>query len=251
MSRQGGFRGLAVAVTLGAVCLGATGCADLVTTPRPTGTVPPSSASAPSSPSSAAGVVSSATTTSAAATPSRKPATAAATLPPGYRWRTVEKVHTTFAAPKTWTALDPAALGDLAAGSPALKEMADRMGLTVDQLVQFLDHVDLFLAGPAVRGYAPNIQAAVLPMLELPDEAAVSLEIGRVASSKPQLRHARTPLGDAMDVAYRIRVAGRTVYVHSVLMETGDGVLDLTVGATSEDLAASVSRTLVKTVHRS
>lgn len=58
-------------------------------------------------------------------------------------------------------ATDSAALGDIAADSPALKEKADRMAFTVEQLVQILDRVDLFLAGPALHGYAPNIQAAL------------------------------------------------------------------------------------------
>jgi hypothetical protein len=168
----------------------------------------------------------------------------------GYRWRTVQKIHTAFAAPKTWTAMDAAKLGSMAADSPAFKELEQRTGYSAQQLAQFLAHVDLFLAGPPVRGYAPNIQAVVLPVLEMPSDDAIRTEIAGVASSKPTLRHAKTSLGDAVDVGYHFQVAGRTAYVHSVLVDTPDGVLNLTVAAPSDTMASSLTKTLLKTVHR-
>ena len=260
MSHQGGFRRLAFAVACGALCLTATGCSALLAVPRPSGTVPPSSASTPSTRSAAPAVTSSTTTAATApsgerdttaATSRRKPATPAAALPTGYRWRTVESVHTTFAAPVTWAPIDPGTLGDIGRDSAALKQLVNRTGWTAQRLVQVFDYVDLYLAGPAVSGYAPSLAAAVLPLQELPSEPAVGLGAGRVTSSQPHVRHTKTPVGEAIDVSYRIRVTEKTAYVHTVFIDTDEGVLDVTIGAQSEAVASSVTAVLLKTVHRS
>jgi hypothetical protein len=173
-----------------------------------------------------------------------------ATLPPGHRWRTDEKVHTTFAAPETWTAIDAAKLGEASADSPELKEMADRMGVTVQQFKRAFANVELFLAGPPVAGFAPNINALVLPVAEMPSDAAIRAEIGRIASAAPTLRHSRTPVGDALEVAYPIKTAGRTVHVHSLLLDTRDGVLELTIAAPDEATASSLAADVLASVHQ-
>ncbi len=251
MNRSGGARGLGVAVALGALMIGIAGCGSPSGQPHSEGASSRETITAtvtpPATPTNSSKAATPAPAKVATPAPAKKPAVV---LPAGYRWRTVQKVHTAFAAPKTWTAMDAAKLSSAAADSPAFKELEARTGYSAQQLSQFLAHVDLFLAGPPVRGYAPNIQAVVLPVLEMPSDEAIRTEIAGVASATPTLRHAKTSLGNAVDVSYRIKVAGRTAYVHSLLIDSRDGVLDLTVAAPSEAMGSSLTRTLLKTVHR-
>ncbi|WP_270889766.1 hypothetical protein [Pedococcus sp. 5OH_020] len=248
MHGSGGVRGLKVTVMLGGLLLGLTGCSGLSSLSG----APVPSASAPASRTASARVSGPApeAKTSAPAAGTASGAKPSAPLPAGYRWRTVAKAHTRFATPDTFTALDASKLSDATADSPQMKEMAARSGFTAQQLTQYLAHVDLFLAGPAVGGYAPNIQAVVLPVIELPSDAAITLDIGRVATSKPTVRHVRTSLGDAVDVTYRLEVSGRTVHVRSLLLGSADGVLNVTIAAPDQATASTIARTVLRTARR-
>jgi hypothetical protein len=173
-----------------------------------------------------------------------------ASLPAGHRWRTVEKVHVAFAAPDTWTAMDRTAVGKGVSGNPAVKELAKRTGMTVEQLQGFLERVDLYLAGPPADGFAPNLQAVVLPVAELPSDAAITQELGRVASSGPTLHHVRTAVGAGLDATFVIETAGKQIHSHSLILDTPDGVLDITVATLDEQASSSMVSTLLSSVHR-
>ena len=188
--------------------------------------------------------------TSVTSTTSSPPA-AAPVLPDGNRWRTVAKVHTTFAAPASWTALDPAKLSTLSADSPELKSLADKLGVSPAQVSQFLSHVDLYLAGPPVKGYAPNIQAVVLPMAELPSEAALTAQLSQLSGGEPpSIAALHSPVGEGTSAAFTMDVTGRTIYVRSLYFDTPDGILNLTVGAPDEVSAIHLAATLTETAHR-
>jgi hypothetical protein len=175
----------------------------------------------------------------------------APTLPKGHRWRTIDDVHVTFAAPDTWTALDPAKLGALSVDSPEMKALAKKLGMTSKQVTQFMANVDLYLAGPLVEGYAPNIQAVVLPLDELPSDAALAQEIGRVATSPPKVEHMSTGIGDGVNVSFSMNVGALTLYGRSLFYETADGVLNLTVGAPDEATAQRLATMLTDSIHTS
>jgi hypothetical protein len=132
-----------------------------------------------------------------------------------------------------------------------MKEIADRLGVTVQQFKQVFGNVELFLAGPPVKGFAPNMNALVLPVVEMPSDAAIEAEIGRLASGPPTVRHIKTPVGNAVDMAYSMKAQGRTIHAHSLLLDTQDGVLDLTISALEEATAAALTNMVLETVHRS
>ena len=211
----------------------------------------PSTTSSTSSTSPVAAPSPTSSTTSSSSAPASPSKAATPALPKGYRWRTIEKVHTTFAAPDSWTAIDPAQLGKISADSPEIQKLAARMGVSSSQVAAFLSQVDLYLAGPPVKGYSPNIQAVVLPLAELPSDAALSTQLGRAAIRKPTLRHQSTPVGEVVTAGFSMKVGTKVVVARSLYFDTDEGILNLTVGAPDDRSADRLAATVLRSVHAS
>jgi hypothetical protein len=142
-------------------------------------------------------------------------------------------------------------LGDMMSGSTELRDMAKRLGMTPEQLAKAMGNADLIVMGPPRDGYAPNITALVVPVAELPDNAALKTGLGRAATDGVvKITRGRWADGRWAAAAVSLRVGTRDVASESVFFETSDGVVvDVAVSTLSRADTARLAKVLRATAH--
>lgn len=225
---------LSLAATL---TIGLAGCGWVAEDP------PPSASTSAGSPS--AGSSSAPATSTSSPEPPTPPQ-----LPSGYAWQTVDDAGLTFAAPETWTAINPKKLleaGDLS----ALDEMAERMGMTSSQMRVSVGNVAVLLAAPPKNGYADNITGIVVPLAGLPTESQIKAQLESVLETPVVVTESESPAGPMVAAEYVLKVGSADVNGRTLFFNGPDGVLNLSVSATDAKSADTIAELLRSTIHAS
>jgi len=155
-----------------------------------------------------------------------------------------------FEVPRGWTTLDPDDVADRAGSSKTLSALANRVGMTNDQVVQRMRAVDAVLyRDEGVRnGLVDTISVFTVPGAGLPDEEALEQEFLRLGADVHVMRRQPTDAGDTIVAEYSIAVGGHVSETEVVVVDTGVSVVSVTVRAseraTVEDLGGRVVDTL-------
>ncbi|PRY58724.1 hypothetical protein BCF74_1115 [Knoellia remsis] len=187
--------------------------------------------------------------TTGASTPSAS-ASSAPSLPSGYAWHPVEDAGLRFAGPAEWVAIDPEELA--AAGDDAMmKDLADRMGVSVSQFRAVMTNADLILTAPPKDGFADSINAIVVPLTDLPTEAQLTAQLGSLVDGDVTYTATETPAGRAVMARYAIAAGNLAVQGSSIFVKGPEGVLNVTVttrdAARTEQVSAVVLDSLSET----
>ena len=121
-----------------------------------------------------------------------RPATSPSALPTPRAHGGAQRVESSgisFEVPEGWQSLKASELFDGTTDTPALQELADRLGVTPDQLAQAMSTIDLFLIGDggAHGGVVDNINvlSTGVPL----NESQLKLQLAAVGVTSPEIRH--------------------------------------------------------------
>lgn len=170
-------------------------------------------------------------------------------LPKGYTWQTIDEASLKFAVPDSWTAINPKKV--MASGDTSVfDEMAKKMGVTSKQMQAAVGNADLMILAPAKDGYADNVSGLMVPLTELPTEAQLQAEIGRLSEEKVTITNEASPAGPTVTANYVLTLAAKKIQGRSMFVKGKDGVLNLTISALDADGAQKVADTIRSTIHK-
>lgn len=174
---------------------------------------------------------------------------AAPALPKGYVWQTIDEVSLKFAVPAGWSAINPKKL--IASGDTSVfDEMAEKMGVTPQQMQQAVGTADLVLLAAPKEGYADNVTGLVVPLAGLPTEAQLKSQMGQASDEEVTVTTAESPAGPTITASYVLTVGTKAVQGRSLFVEGEDGVLNLAVSALDADLSTEVTDVIRSTIHK-
>ena len=197
------------------------------------------------SPSTDAGSASSSATASATASASASPTEAA--LPAGSQWVEAPKSGIRFPVPDDWKEISFREVLD-SGDKDAIEEAAKSMGVTPEQLETVADQIEVMAFGPAVKGFAVNINAVPQPNTAMPSAAEATSQMQQIGGKVGKAKEGTTSLGKSLVVPYTLKVQDRTVQGRTLLIETDDGVATLTVSHVSADEADKLAKAILDNV---
>jgi len=155
-----------------------------------------------------------------------------------------------FAVPETYTELDPTELGDDFYAAPAFEELALRAGLSTEEFELFLtETVDLYVFAPATsEGYVDNITAQGLEGTALPSEDQLGQTLQGLGATDLQVE--TTSAGDVAYVrgVYTLMIGNQAVYGVDTQLLLDGRLVELTVTASSRDIADELGTVVLGTV---
>lgn len=158
---------------------------------------------------------------------------------------TARRAGVRITVPAGWTALSESDLS-FAADSPRGKELAERTGLTVDQLRATLKRVDLYLMGFAsVMTVTVFDQSGSLPSQAKFEAAFVDLDV-----TTTQGENVDTPLGTGRIFGTTISLSGAELQGGSLYVVNGSTVVDISVVAPDRTTARSLLNDVIPTLKR-
>lgn len=180
------------------------------------------------------------TTAATAATPA---------LPEGYVWQTIEDASLKFAVPEAWSAINPKKL--IAEGDTSLfDDMAKKMGISSDQMMQAVGNADLMLLAPPKDGYAANVSGLIVPLTELPTQAQLKGQLGAMSESDVVITPGTSPAGPMISADYVLKVGAQSVQGRTQFFRGGDGILNLAISTLDAKTTAAVSEAIRTTIHK-
>jgi hypothetical protein len=196
-------------------------------------------ASTPAAASSGSSGGSSSSAPSAATTPA---------LPKGYAWQTIEDASLKFAVPEAWSAINPKKL--IAEGDTSVfDDMAKKMGITSDQMMQAVGNADLMLLAPPKDGYADNVSGLIVPLEGLPTEAQLKGQLGAMSETDVVITPGTSPAGPMIAADYVLKVGDQSVQGRTLFFDGEDGVLNLAISTLDAKTTASVAEVIRTTIH--
>ena len=187
-------------------------------------------------------------TTTPTTTPTTGPA--ATTIPAGTVLVESSTLGIAFAVPETYTELDPTELGDDFYAAPAFEELALRAGLSTEEFELFLtETVDLYVFAPATsEGYVDNITAQGLEGTALPSEDQLGQTLQGLGATDLQVE--TTSAGDVAYVrgVYTLMIGNQAVYGVDTQLLLDGRLVELTVTASSRDIADELGTVVLGTV---
>lgn len=158
---------------------------------------------------------------------------------------TARRAGVRISVPAGWTVLSESDLS-FAADSPRGKELAERTGLTVDQLRATLKRVDLYLMGFAsVMTVAVFDQSGSLPSQAKFEAAFIDLDV-----TTTQGENVDTPLGTGRIFGTTISLSGTELQGGSLYVVNGSTVVDISVVAPDRTTARSLLNDVIPTLKR-
>jgi hypothetical protein len=194
---------------------------------------------------SAAGSASTSATASATASASASPTEAA--LPAGNERVEAPKSGIRFPVPEDWKEISFREVLD-SGDKDAIEEAAKSMGVTPEQLETVADQIEVMAFGPAVKGFAVNINAVPQPNTAMPSAAEATSQMQQIGGKVGKAKEGTTSLGRSLVVPYTLKVQDRTVQGRTLLIETDDGVATLTVSHVSADEADKLAKAILDNV---
>jgi hypothetical protein len=217
----------ALAVT-GVTALALAGCGTSTTPKAASASTPIPSPSASSSASS-----------TATATPTEEPTETASA---GAEVVKVKKYGISFELPKGWITLDAKKALEGGGTNPFLKDLADRLGASPEQLMQsFSTYVQTFsVSGEGAKhGFLANVNS-VGQEGEVNDEQ-IKLQLATLGAKPGQLDHATTDAGDLTRVPYELKSHGLTIHVVALAVHPAGATVVVTVSASSTEDADALA----------
>jgi len=184
--------------------------------------------------------------------PTTTPATgpAATTIPAGTVLVESSTLGIAFAVPETYTELDPTELGDDFYTAPAFEELALRAGLSTEEFELFLTKtVDLYVFAPATsEGYVDNITAQGLEGTALPSEDQLGQTLQGLGATDLQVETTSAGDVDYVRGVYTLMIGNQAVYGVDTQLLLDGRLVELTVTASSRDIADELGTVVLGTV---
>lgn len=169
-------------------------------------------------------------------------------LPNGFQWAESSTQGIRFAVPGTWTAVDAKQI--IGSGSEAdIESAAQDMGLSVDQLRQAAEQIDIIVMGPAVDGFAPNINVVPTSLTELPTQEALAAEAESVGASVGQGSVREAPGGQAMVLPYVLELETANVQGRAIVAPVPGGFTSITVSHINAEDADALTDQILASLH--
>lgn len=148
----------------------------------------------------------------------------------------------TFDAPAGWVPLDVRAVSQGVKGTALLRDVAEELGLTSEQLVATMGAADLLLfSGEGARnGFVDNLSVVTMPGGR-PDDEQLRQQFLGVGAQVQDAVHTPTELGDVVSVAYDLTAGGFAVAGEIMMVEVAEGTVAITVSALDRGTTATVA----------
>lgn len=174
----------------------------------------------------------------------------AATIPAGTVLVESSTLGIAFAVPETYTELDPTELGDDFYAAPAFEELALRAGLSTEEFELFLtETVDLYVFAPATsEGYVDNITAQGLEGTALPSEDQLGQTLQGLGATDLQVETTSAGDVDYVRGVYTLTIGNQAVYGVDTQLLLDGRLVELTVTASSRDIADELGTVVLGTV---
>ncbi|EAP97948.1 hypothetical protein JNB_13328 [Janibacter sp. HTCC2649] len=170
-------------------------------------------------------------------------------LPKGYTWQTIEDASLKFAVPEAWSAINPKKL--IAEGDTSVfDDMAKKMGITSDQMMQAVGNADLMLLAPPKDGYAANVSGLIVPLEGLPTEAQLKGQLGAMSETDVVVTPGTSAAGPMIAADYVLKVGAASVQGRTQFFQGEDGVLNLAISTLDTKTTAAVSEAIRSTIHK-
>jgi hypothetical protein len=170
----------------------------------------------------------SASASGSASAPATTEPSPAPSAPAGAKLITAERSGLRFAVPRTWQVNDVATV--LESGDDAdLAAIAKKMNLPLSQLKAAARTIDVAAFGPAVKGFAPNVNVQSLPVEELPTAEQLSMVMKMVGGTVESVDDVTTAAGPARVSRYRLDVGVAKVVGRQLGVKGPNGVVLITV----------------------
>jgi hypothetical protein len=244
-------------ITLFALALAATACADddddgdaggsVAQSPATATAAATDAANPPATPTATDVTDPPATTASGATEP---PATTASGAGGDGNVVEVAELGVQFKAPEGWTVVDPEDVGDLAEEG-VLAELAERTGVSEEALQNTItDQVEVFVfSGESDGNIAPNINVIGLAVDELPPGDRVEADFERLGATNIAVESVDAGGTDGLAVHYQLPLDDQRVAEgYGLFVDLGDEVVNLTVTTLDRTEADEVGELVTSTV---
>ena len=167
----------------------------------------------------------------------------AADLPLGYELVEVESAGLAFAAPADWESIDPDRV--LGTGTAAAEEIADRLGISVEQLQSTVNvAMDVMVIEPFGLVFSDNINLITIELDEVPPVAFIERDLESFGAIIVGTKDVSGPGASGVQVDYELTIGGGTVEGSSVALLINGLVRNFTVStddrADTEELAVAL-----------
>ena len=155
----------------------------------------------------------------------------------------VEKYGISFELPKGWLTLDAKNVLKDGSDSPIIKELADRLGASPDQLVQtFSTAVQTMSVSDdgAVHGFVDNVNTVGQEGAVNDDQ--VKLQLATIGAKPGEITHAGSPAGDVTRVPYTLPTkTGPIVRAVALAVRTGTATVVVTISSSTAARAGAIA----------
>jgi hypothetical protein len=155
----------------------------------------------------------------------------------------VKKYGISFELPKGWITLDARKVLKGGGKNPFLDDMADRLGVSREQLVQTFASAVLTMSVSdegAVHGFLDNVNT-VGQEGDVNDDQ-VKLQLATIGAKAGELSHASSDAGDVTRVAYTLDSrTGVTIQAVALAVRTGDATVVVTVSSSTSAAAGRLA----------
>ena len=128
----------------------------------------------------------------------------------------------------------------------AIAEAAKAMGVTESQLETVADQIEVMVFGPALKGFAVNINAVPQPGAQMPTAEMAKQQLGQLGGEVGEPVEGTTSFGSSMVVPYVLKLPNATVQGRTILLDTPGGVATVTVSDTSAKEADALAKAIVE-----
>lgn len=155
-----------------------------------------------------------------------------------------------FAAPETYTVLDPTELGDDFYNGAAFAELAERTGFTADEFERLLrEALVLYVFAPATaEGFVDNITVATVAAETLPSPEQLEQTLAAVGAEGFETTVDSARGVDYVRSAYSVPIGDGTVYGVNLQVLAGGGPVEITATASTAAIAGELGTLILDTV---
>ena len=151
--------------------------------------------------------------------------------------------------PEAWSAINPKKL--IAEGDTSVfDDMAKKMGVTSDQMMQAVGNADLMLLAPPKDGYANNVSGLIVPLTSLPTEAQLKGQLGSMSETDVVITPGTSPAGPMIGADYVLKVGAQSVQGRTLFFQGEDTVLNLAISTLDAKTTSAVSEVIRTTIHK-
>jgi hypothetical protein len=161
----------------------------------------------------------------------------------------VSAAGVSFEVPTGWEEVGAETVAEDAAEGESRDELADSMGMTREQFDRVVANVDLYLFDdePSGQGFADNVNVVQI-LGRIPNDQRLRRQFVQFGAEVHKISHEQTDLGDAAVVVFEAELFGRRVQGEGIYVDTLDGTVVVTVGASEAEAAAEIADQILDTL---